>query len=454
MTATLQERNAIRPATIRDVDVMVIGGGPAGSTVAALLAGRGFSVSVADKDRHPRFHIGESLLPLNLPLLDKLGVREAIDRIGMPKWCAEFVSPQHDGKTTVFPFARAWDKTIPYAYQVRRSDFDKVLLDNARAKGAEVVEGCRVEDVAFRPGERTIVRAQVKDGDAPAAFEWRARYVIDASGRDTFLANRLQTKQKNPRHASSALYGHFRNAVRNPGRDEGNITIYWFDHGWFWFIPLADGTTSVGAVCWPYYLRSRKSDPTTFFHETIALCPPLAARLKKAELIGPATATGNYTYRSTRTSGEGYLLVGDAFAFLDPVFSSGVYLAMSGAFFAADTVETALTNPTAARRALAEYDRKVRYGLAAFGWFVYRMTSPSIRDLFMAPRNVLRVEEALLSLLAGDIFRNPRIPRRLRIFKAIYYLFNLAHLRRTITAWKRRRRNIRTTSADVQAVSS
>lgn len=428
-----------------EVDVAVIGGGPAGSTIATLLAERGFSVALADKDHHPRFHIGESLLPMNLPLLDRLGVREEVDRVGMPKYAAEFVSPQHDGRLQQFQFGNAWDKSLPFAYQVRRSEFDEILLRNARKKGVAVVEGCRVGGVDFHPGARHVVKGRVDDG---TEREWHARFVVDASGRDTLLSNRFKLKYKNPAHVSSALYGHFRNAKRNPGRDEGNITIYWFEHGWFWFIPLADGTTSVGAVCWPHYMRSRKVDVTRFFLDTIALAPALAERLADAELVEPPTATGNYSYLSTRTHGDGYILVGDAFAFLDPVFSSGVYLAMAGAFFAADTVETVLKTPARAADALAEYDRRVRHGLGEFSWFVYRMTTPSIRDLFMDPKNVLRVEEALLSLLAGDVWRNPAIPRRLRVFKAIYYVFNVLHPRRTLTAWRRRRRNLRSPSAE------
>lgn len=422
-----------------DIDVLVIGGGPAGSTAAALLAQRGFSVALADKDRHPRFHIGESLLPMNLPLFEALGCRDEIERIGMPKWAAEFVSPQHEYRLQRYPFDSAWDKSQPYAYQVRRSEFDELLLRNAERCGAQVIEQCRVSSVEPAPDGRQRVLAARNDG---AALCWRARFVVDASGRDTLLANRHKLKYKNPRHASSALYGHFEGARRNPGRDAGNITIYWFEHGWLWFIPLADGATSVGAVCWPYYLRQRKVDVTTFFLDTIAMCPPLAERLAEATLVAPPTATGNYSYLSTRSYGDGYVLVGDAFAFLDPVFSSGVYFAMSGAFFAADAVETALRNPAEAPVALARYDRKVRHGIREFGWFVYRMTSPSIRDLFMGPRNILRVREALLSLLAGDIYRDARITRRLKVFKLIYYACNALHPVRTWRGWKRRRSNL------------
>ena len=184
-------------------------------------------------------------------------------------------------------------------------------------------------------------------------------------------------------------------------RLEGNISIFWFQHGWFWFIPLADGSTSVGAVCWPHYLKSRSKPLTEFFRDTIAMSPELAERLAGAELVDDRVhATGNYSYTSTRGSGDGFLLLGDAYAFIDPVFSSGVYLAMANAFQAADAVATCLDRPQQARAALRRYERHLRRGPRAFSWFIFRMTNPTMRELFMQPRNVMRVKEAVLALLA------------------------------------------------------
>jgi flavin-dependent dehydrogenase len=429
-------------------DVVVIGGGPAGSSAGTLLADRGYRVRLLEKARHPRFHIGESLLPANLRLFDRLGVGEQVRAIGMVKLGAEFVSPQHDNRMERFLFAEAWDKSMPGAYQVRRSELDHLLLRNAATHGVDVVEGCHARDVAFLPdGSGAVIRAQHEDGREEQV---RARFVVDASGRDTLLANQFKSKRRNDKHNSSALYGHFRGAERNPGEHEGNITVYWFEHGWFWLIPLADGTTSVGAVVWPYYLKSRPKGRSVedFFADTIALCTPLAERLKHAERVNEVHATGNYSYSGELTHGPNFLLLGDAFAFIDPVFSSGVMLAMQSAFAGAEAIDVCLRDPARADAALARFDKRLRHGPKAFSWFIYRMTSPAMRELFMAPRNVLRMKEALLSLLAGDIFEDTPIWRSLGLFKGAYYVSVMLNAPHTWRAWRARRRNLREASGE------
>jgi flavin-dependent dehydrogenase len=401
-----------------------------------MLAERGIRVVLLEKSRHPRFHIGESLLPANLPLLDRLGVGGKVRAIGMEKWAAEFVSPW-DGRRQEFEFADSWDKSMPYAYQVRRSEFDEILIRRAAELGAEVIEGCRVTDVEFSAdGRATRVHAQ---DDAGIARSWCADFVVDASGRDTLLGNRLQAKQRNKKHSSAAIYAHFRGARRHAGKREGNISIFWFDHGWFWFIPLADGATSVGAVVWPSYLKTRDKPVREFFLDTIALCPPLAELLGEASLASEVEATGNYSYACDRTHGRNYLLVGDAYAFIDPVFSSGVMLAMQSGMAAAEAIAACRTNPAGATRALRRFDRLIRHGPKQFSWFIYRVTNPTMRELFLGPRNVLRMKEALLSVLAGDIFGRTPIWNSLRSFKALYYLISIVQWRRTLQASRRRR---------------
>jgi flavin-dependent dehydrogenase len=431
------------PSPARRCDVLVIGGGPGGSTVGALLAQAGRDVVLMEKAHHPRFHIGESLLPANVALLERLGVREQVERIGMPKWGVEFVAPDRAQKAYV-EFADAWDKSMPYAWQVRRSEFDEVLFRNAAAKGARTFEGARVREVAF-DADGARVDVEFDDG---ARQSWRTRFVVDASGRDTLLANQFKTKQKNPHHNSAAVYAHYTGAQRLPGKMEGNITIFWFEHGWFWFIPLADGVTSVGAVCWPYYLKTRRKPLPEFLQETVAMCPELQARLRDATLVGGEVhATGNYSYASTVSSGERYLLLGDAYAFIDPVFSSGVYLAMDNAFEAVGVVQDTLDRPARAAAARSRFDKRLRHGPKEFSWFIFRVTNPTMREFFMEPANPMRVKEALLSLLAGDIFGSTPIWGSVRILKVLYYLVSIGNAARTVRAWRRRRVNIR----DVEA---
>jgi flavin-dependent dehydrogenase len=431
------------PSTpVQHCDVLVIGGGPGGSTIAALLAAQGRDVVLLEKSQHPRFHIGESLLPANVELFEKLGLREQVDAIGMAKWGIEFVSPQH-AHSSLIEFSQAWDKTAPMAWQVRRSQLDELLFRHAAASGASTLQRCQVRKVEFDADGADVLA--LHEGQA---CQWRARYVVDASGRDTVLASQFGDKHKNPHHNSAALFGHYTGAERLPGpKLEGNISIFWFDHGWFWFIPLADGTTSVGAVCWPYYLKSRDKSLQDFFADTIRMSPPLAERLKNATLVdNKVHATGNYAYSARRATGERWLLLGDAFAFVDPVFSSGVYLAMSNAFAATELVNATLDRPqarVALLRLRRRYQAHAMRGPRQFSWFIFRMTNPAMRHLFMNPANVLRTQEAVLAVLAGDVYGKSPIAVPLAFFKFVYYALTFKNWRRSWQAWRTRRRNLR-----------
>jgi flavin-dependent dehydrogenase len=428
------------PSPEYQCDVLVIGGGPGGSTISAFLAQKRWKVVLLEKEHHPRFHIGESLLPLNMPLLERLGVLDQVDKIGLVKPGAEFNYEGYD--PAVYYFANAMDNSYPSAYEVRRSEFDHLLLKNSASKGTDVREGVKVTEVEFRPRSTSLVRSVDEQGRTQL---WETRFVVDASGRDTFLANRFKIKKRNPVHNSSAVFGHFQGAERRTGPDEGNISIYWFDHGWYWMIPLRDGAMSVGAVCWTYYMKARKVSVDQFLLDTIALCPLMAERLKGAKLMAPALATGNFSYRAGRMTGDGYLMVGDSYAFIDPVFSSGVFLAMNSGELGAQVVDEALRNGDVSARSLQRYERTVKRGLKTFSWFIYRVTTPALRKMFMSPhRRALRLEQAVVSLLSADIFGKTPIQGPLFLFKIIYYLISIRYWRESFVTWMKRRRAWRT----------
>lgn len=439
MQANVADKHIVQNSAAATCDVVVIGGGPAGSSMSAFLSEKGWKVVLLEKQHHPRFHIGESLLPLNMPIIDRLGVRREVDAIGMLKPGAEF---NHEGyKPAVYYFSNALDKNFPIAYQVRRSEFDNILLRNSTRLGTEVHEGMRVTDVKFRPGHPTRVTAEDESG---TQHQWETKYLVDASGRDTFLASRQKIKQRNPEHNSSAIFGHFAGVERRPGEDAGNISLYWFEHGWYWMIPLKDGAMSVGAVCWPYYLKRRDKPVDDFLWDTLRLNPLLAARMQNAKLMGPALATGNFSYQAEQMYGDGWLLIGDAYAFIDPVFSSGVFLGMSSAEFGSRVVDAMLRKgdvSVAANAAqLRQYEKTLRYGLKTFSWFIYRITTPALRRMFMSPRNLFRMEEGILSLLAADIFRRTPIRFPLFMFKLIYYVSSMISWRESLASWRLRQR--------------
>jgi flavin-dependent dehydrogenase len=344
---------------------------------------------------------------------------------------------------TTFRFANNPHLSVDHSYHVKRADFDRLLLDNSRRLGATVLEGTRVIEIEFgAEGQSTRVTAIGFDG-APSS--WFPRYLVDASGRDTLLASQLGFKRVDKRNNTAALFGHFRNVPRREGDAEGMITMYLLEHGWFWMIPLPDGVMSVGLVGKQAFFKTRTGDLDSFFARAIAASPSVAERMANAQPIGALVATANYSYESRRCTGDGYILVGDAAAFIDPLFSSGVMMAMSSAAFGAEAVDAWLDDRKLGERLMRGYERKVRRGLNSLSWLIYRINTPVLRDIFMASFDLFNTRNGLLAILAGDFYEPPwrRSPlRRLQLAYGCLYLLSKAGLRLRIggLTWHRRTR--------------
>ena len=412
-----------------ECDVLVVGAGPAGCTAAALLAERGHDVLLVEKDRHPRFHIGESLLPLNTALFDRLGITERVAALGVHKPGAEFVADD-TGRRVQFSFADGLDKRFTSSWQVRRADLDLLLFETAVARGARALQETRV--VSFEqavPGRGPgASRAEVVARDAAGELQIRPRFVLDASGRDTFTANRLGTKQANRKNNTAAVYAHYRGAEFRSGVHEGFISVHLAEDGWFWMIPLTDGVMSVGFVgdasVFAGAEGGRRGTPTALLERRIAGSPTVSARMRGAERVSEVVGTGNYSYTSSTNWAEGCLMVGDAFAFLDPVFSSGVLLAMTSGELAVEVAEGWLKSPALGRKRAAAMERTMRHAMGRIAWLVYRINTPALRMLFMAPRNAFRMRDGLVSLLAGNLRGNRDTVLPVLAFKTVYYVMS------------------------------
>ena len=339
-------------------DVAVIGGGPGGSTTAAMLARKGFRVVLFERERFPRHHVGESLLPASIPVLEELGAYDRVRDAGfLPKYGATMVWGRD--KSPWSWYFRETSRTYPHSYQVSRPLFDSILLDNARSHGVDVRERHTVTGVLERDGIVEGVRVRLPDGPTT---DFPARFVVDASGQSALLSRRFGLRHWDDFFRNLAVYAYYEGARRLPPPDETNIFIESYPGGWLWTIPLHTGLASVGAVVDAATGRDalREQDPARFLAAQIAQAPHTSAMLRDATLTGGPYVARDWSYVSERTAGDGFVLVGDAACFVDPLFSSGVHLAMMSGVLAAAYVTTALKNPDMREPAARVYEELYR----------------------------------------------------------------------------------------------
>jgi flavin-dependent dehydrogenase len=396
-------------------DVVVIGGGPAGSTVSRLLARQGFSVCLLEKDKHPRMHVGESFLPRNMKLIQDLGLEESLRRVPhVPKFGAEF-GIGNNSITRSFSFR---DGLIPglTVFNIERAPFDKMLLDEARKSGVEVFEETPVKEIV------NLAREDVRL--ATTRGQVKGRVLIDASGQGAFLGRALELRKtfQEPELQKVAYFEHFEGVERLPGEGDGHPAILMCDEGWFWIIGLNKTKTSVGFVSHPWFVKTVKVPPKRMLAWAIARCPVVRHRMRHA--TGPAdnVVISDFSYRCKPYAGAdgGYFMVGDAAAFLDPIFSAGVTLAMMSAEQASRNISALLRGEVTPAQAERTHIRFVTNSTRPFWRLNRAYYKHSFRELFMHGQGPFQVQRAIISILAAQVFPRPVWSLRWR-----HHLFDL-----------------------------
>ena len=382
-------------------DAIVIGGGPAGSTAATVLAQHGRRVLLLEREDFPRYHIGESLMPYTWFTFERLGVLDWFDQAACPKkYSVQFVSTT--GKMSQpFYFFETVKHQCATTWQVLRSDFDRMMLDNARAKGVEVRQGVAVRDLITHGGRAVGVRADVKGGGGQT---FRADAVVDATGRDTLLASKHGWKTRDTDLNKVSIFTYFKSTKRDPGLDEGATTVAYIpEKGWFWYIPLPADVVSVGVVGEARYLYRDTRDPGEIFFREVDGCHWIKDHLQPGTHLGPVRVTGEFSYRAREVAGDGFCLTGDAFSFLDPVFSTGVFLALKSGEMAADAIHAGLDAGSIDASTFDRYGRDLRWALDKFRQLIlsfYDQTF-SFRDFLQAYPDQ---HPQLVDALVGNIF--------------------------------------------------
>jgi FADH2-dependent halogenase len=396
-------------------DVLVIGGGPGGSTASTLLARKGHRVLLLEKERFPRFQIGESLLPYNNDIFERLGVADRLSSSTfVPKYGATFLTG--DGEVGYsFRFGRTLPERYSSSIQVRRSEFDEILLRNAQDCGVDVRENMAVKSIDLSSPERAVVTAIDKEG-REQTFE--SRFLIDASGHAAAVASRLGTKRELPSLKKISFFAHYENVAPHlTGPAAGDTVIVVVNGGWFWLIPVSDEVMSVGLVAdREDFLRSGLT-PEQLLDKTIAATPYVARRLADARREGPIRARKDFSYSVERLSGPNYALVGDAAGFIDPIFSTGVFMAMKSADLVADATAEWLTAKK--RHRFQEYERRFRGAYEKYLRFVSNFYKREFLEIFLQPSDRFGLFPVVIGVLAGSVFEQRRDRFKLAVFFAL-----------------------------------
>lgn len=389
--------------TEQNFDVVVIGGGPAGSTVATLVARAGYSVEVFDRDRFPRFHVGESLIPETYWVLERLGMLPKMKQSRFTKkYSVQFYNSAGKGSAP-FYFEDNKPGECSQTWQVVRSEFDQLMLDNARENGARAHEGVRVLDVLFEGRRATGVRLRTAEGNEQ---DVAARVVVDASGQNGLIMNRLGLRVWDPVLKMGAIWAYWKGGHRDRGRDEGATLVLQTTHkkGWFWYLPLHDDRASVGVVAPFDYLFKNRTDYAQTYEEELAQCPEAARRLSTGERATGYFATKDFSYRSKQLAGDGWVLVGDAFGFLDPLYSSGILLALKSGELAADAIVEGLRQDDTSAAQLGCWEGLFHKGLDRMRRLVCEYYNGFSFGRFV--KQFPHLQGPITDLLIGDLFED------------------------------------------------
>jgi len=386
-------------------DAVVIGGGPAGSTAATLIAKSGHRVLLLDRERFPRFRLGESLMPATYWTFERLGVLDKMrSSTFVQKHSVQFFTKTGKGALP-FYFSEYDPHESSQTWQVDRADFDLMLLDHAAENQVEVCQGANVKDVVFENGHARAVEIEFDDGERARVD---ARVIVDCSGQTALIGRKLKLKQVDPVLKHASIYTRYRGAWRDRGRDEGATVILHTDSAksWFWYIPLPDNEVSVGVVGPVDYLLKRGESLEKVFQHELAICPEVARRVEGSERIFEIRAIRDFSYISKRIAGDGWIMAGDAFGFLDPIYSTGVFLAMKSAEFAADAVIEAFEKNDFSAAVLGQYGPRYIEGMEAMRKLVYAYYDD---DFSFAKflRKFPECRETLVDLLVGNVYRKP-----------------------------------------------